>query len=125
VLYSTTDDDTGLTDLHIYMTSNGSDTVVRNAIKGAQYQFLTGSETTLLYFLNSSSGSNMYSLDTTSNAETQLTNYSGAEGVEAVYQQGGYIFYQTNKGLYIMSFSSPKRNKLVTTSIVRYTGYDF
>jgi len=125
VLYAATNLETDLTDLHIYQSSNGNDSVVRNAINGSSYQFLEGSESTLLYFLNVSGGSNMYTLDTATNAETQLTNFSGTEGVEAVYQQGGYIFYQTNKGLYIMDFSTPKRGKLVSNSVVRYTGYDF
>lgn len=125
VLYSATNTETDLTDLHIYQSSNGNDSVVRNAINGSSYQFLEGSESILLYFLNVSGGSNMYTLDTATNAETQLTNFSGTEGVEAVYQQEGYIFYQTNKGLYIMDFSAPKRDKVVSNSIVRYTGYDF
>jgi hypothetical protein len=125
VLYTTTENGSGITDLYIYTVNTGQDTLVRKSVKGQQYQFLSGSENDLLFFDFRDNASNAYKLTLHDNAEIKLTNFLSGEGVEAVYQQGELILYQTNKGLYVMDRQKLLPNKLVTTSVARYTGYDF
>lgn len=125
VLYSATNTATNLQDLYLYIMSTGQDTTVRAAFTGGEYQFIRGSDTSIIYQDTKNGGTNVYTLDLSQNKETALTSFSGTEAVEAVYQQAGFIVYQTNKGLYMMDFAKPHPGKLVTSNSVRYTGYDF
>lgn len=125
IIYTATNESTGLVDLMLYTVSSRQDTTLKQSYSGSQFQFVKGSENLVLFFDLRDSGSNVYLLDIAKNTETRLTNFKATEGVEAVYQQSGYILYQTNKGLYVMDVNKPIAGKLITNSLARYTGYDF
>jgi Tol biopolymer transport system component len=125
ILYSAPNNGTGLNDLYLYTVSTGQDAKIRPSFTGSQYQFIRGSDTKLLFFDLRQSVSDVYLLDTDTNSEKKITNFHATEGVEAVYQQAGYILYQTNKGLYAMDPEVLVPGKLVTSDVARYTGYDF
>ncbi len=125
VLYSATNDRTGLTDLSLYTYDIKQDAVLREAAKGSQYHFLKNSDNLVVFHELKEGGNNVYLLNINENSETKLTNFGNLEGVDAVYQQSGYVIYQTNLGMYILDPLDPHSGKLVTKNFERYTGYDF
>lgn len=125
ILYSYFNTNTDLNDLYYFTANTGQDKKIRSSFTGKQYQFVKNNEDNLVYFDIEEERSNLYTLNISSNKIERLTSFSGTEGVEAVYQQNGFIIYQTNRGLYIMDFEKPHPGKLVTTDFARYTGIDY
>lgn len=126
LLYSARNEATGLSDLYTYTNSTGQDTTAKSAITGGQYQFIEDSDTLAVFVDNRQGASNVYQLDVSTNTETLLTKFTdNVEGVEAIWQQGKLIIYQSNKGVYALDPKKPKHGKLITTDFERYTGYDF
>lgn len=126
VLYTAYNDNTDLVELYVYTISTGQEKLLSSNIGvNTQYQFVDNSDNLILYQAYRQNGSNVFVLNIREDTETRLTEFSGTEGVEAVYQQGGYVLYQTNRGMYILDVDNPHSGKLVTTDFVRYTGYDF
>lgn len=126
VLYSARNAASGLQDLFLYNVATGQDTTIKQAFTGKQYQFVRNANDFVVYSDMKDGASNVFQLALPTNTETKLTNFTGsAEGIEAVYQQMGFLVYQTNKGIYLMDVAKPKVGKLVTTDFVRYSGYDF
>ncbi len=125
VLYSYFNESTQLNDLYLFEADSGQDKKVRGSFTGQQYQFVDGSSSELIYFATEQERSNLYNLTLDNNQVKRLTSFTGTEGVEAIYQQNGFILYQTNRGLYIMDFEKPHPGKLVTREFARYTGIDY
>jgi Tol biopolymer transport system component len=126
VLYSATNEDTGLQDLYMYTYSTRQDRLVKASFTGNQYQFISGSEDKVGFIDNRDGAANLYLLDLGENTDARLTDFAGnVEGVEAIFQQAGYMTYRTNKGLYIIDVNQPHAGKLITNNVARYTGYDF
>lgn len=125
IVYSATNETTTLNDLFIYTVSTGQDKLLKQSYTGSNYQFLRGSDVTLLFQDLRDGSNNAYLMDTNTNQETKITTFRGTEGVEAVYQQSRYVLTQTNLGLYILDATKPVSGRLVTDKAARYTGYDF
>lgn len=124
VIYEAQNPTSKLQDLYFYDTTTSQENTLKVSFAGSQYQFLNGSNTQIIFQEYRDGGSNLFLLDTASNTDQRLTNFSGTEGVDTIYQQAGYVIYQTNKGMYIIDPATPKPNKLITSSFSRYTGYD-
>jgi len=126
VLYSATNEDTGLQDLYMYTFSTRQDRLIKASFTGNQYQFISGTEDKVGFIDNRDGAANLYLLDLGKITDARLTDFAGnIEGVEAIFQQAGYMTYRTNKGLYIIDVNQPHAGKLVTNNVARYTGYDF
>lgn len=124
VLYSARNASTSLQDLYLYTVSTGQDVTLKPAFTGKQFQFVKGAEDFIIFSDMKDGASNVFQLSISTNTETKLTTFvGGSEGIEAVYQQMGFMVYQTGKGIYVMDLAKPKVNKLVTNDFVRYTGY--
>lgn len=125
-IYSAPSGDTGLTELYSFTASTGQDVrLLQNVAGRSRIQFLEGSKNLLLFQSFREGATNMYSLDLDTGTESRLTNFSGVESLEVIYQQSGYIMYQTNVALYVMDPQLKIAGVSVTTNAVRYNGYDF
>lgn len=125
VLYSARNASSGLQDLFLHTFSTGQDTTLKVAFTGKQYQFVKGANDFVIFSDNRDGASNLFQLVISTNTEIKVSAFTAGEGVEAVYQQLGFVVYQTNKAIYLLDLSKPKLGKMVTSDFVRYTGYDF
>ncbi len=126
VLYSASNQDSELVELRLFTVSTGQDTRILQNVSGyAQFQFIGTSKSDVIFQAFKDGANNVYRLDVETNDQEKLTRFSGTEGIEAVYQQAGYVIYQTNKGMYVMDPDKPVHGVLVTREFARYTGYDF
>lgn len=122
ILYTTTNTQTGVSDLYVYIVSQGRDTLIRSSWRGQQAQFLADSENDLVFFELREGASNIFQLNLADNKETQLTTFTSAEGVSYLSQQPGLIVYHTSRGLYVMNAAKPLAGKLTTTNFTRAGG---
>lgn len=126
VLYSAPNEDNNLVGLYLFTISSGQDKrILPNVAARSQFQFVKGSKQRVIFQAFQNNANNIYEVNVDTEDEVKLTNFRGTEGIEAVYQQAGYILYQTNRGLYIMDPAKPVSGVLVTKLFARYTGYDF
>ncbi|MCA9381578.1 carboxypeptidase regulatory-like domain-containing protein [Candidatus Dojkabacteria bacterium] len=88
--------------------------------QGGDYQFYAGSDDLILYWDTIQDQTDVFMYNIENNKTSQLTKLSALDKIEKIYQQGHYLFYITNRGLYIMDIQNPKSNKLVLNGEFTY-----
>jgi Tol biopolymer transport system component len=122
ILYGAYDDGLKTTLLKYTDAETGETVTISNNATGTFYQYVTDSETAILYVQTINSRSNVYRLDVTTNQEEALTKTGN---VESIVQQSGMLLYYKANGVYIMDLRKPVEGKLVTDKSKRYIGYEF
>lgn len=93
-------------DLFIYNYDTSQTRRIFNNYQGLNAQFLGESESEFIFFKDELGLENIYRFDLETNSQEQLTRLTKIYDIKGIYQQSGYIFYSTNRGLYILD---PKR----------------
>ena len=124
VLFARLNTDTGLNDLVLYNKQTNETRVLQENYDGTLYRFLKSDNNKIIYKATRTSKSNIYTYTIDQSKDERLTNLTLDYEVQYIFQESGYIFYATNKGLYILDFNKPKNFKLVAESIGDYTHYE-
>jgi len=125
VLFGRQNSSTGLNDLVLYNTDSNSTQVVKENFDGQQYRFVKGNNNQIVYFAHREDRDNVFLITIDQNKDDRITGLTPDYQIKAVYQQSGYVFYLTNRGLLVLDLTSPKNFKLVSTKATTYTGYNY
>jgi hypothetical protein len=117
VVFGKRNTSTGLNDLVFYNTTTSATRVLDENYDGSAYQFLNNSDNEVLYFADRNSRSNIFKFSVDQNLDSKITTLGPDDKIQRIYQQERYVFYQTNKGLYILNIDKPKNFKLVTEGV--------
>jgi hypothetical protein len=115
IIFSARKESSGFLDLFMADYSTGEiRTLIRN-YDGKNYQFKSGSEDILLFYANREGINNIYSYSIDKNKDSRITSLTSDVKISEVYQQGKFIFYKTDKGLFVLDFDKPKSGKNVVS----------
>ncbi len=113
VVYTAKDSSQNFDDLLMFdKTTNETRTLKVNS-QGTNYQFLNGSNNTLIYIDEVNRRKNIYALDIEQRRTNQVTRLGLNDKLQNFYQQLEYIFYITSDGLFVTDFVKPNTYKLV------------
>jgi len=124
VLFARQNNSTGLTDLVIYDSVSSDVRVLKENFDGKQYRFIKGDNNKIIYFAHREDRDNIFIITIDQNRDDKISTLGPEYTVKYVYQQSGFIFYLTNRGLFIIDYKKPKNFKLVSDKVVDYTGYN-
>ncbi|MCA9386968.1 carboxypeptidase regulatory-like domain-containing protein [Candidatus Dojkabacteria bacterium] len=113
VLFSANRSSQNFTDLLIYDRDTNEIRTLLVDERGSDYQFYMGSDDLIIYWDTIQGQTDVFMFNIENNKNTKLTNLSALDSIKKIYQQSDYLFYITNRGLYIMDINNPKSNKLV------------
>lgn len=100
-------------DLFIYNYDTSQTRRIFTNYQGLNAQFLGESENEFIFFRDEAGLENIYRFDLESNSEEQVTRLTQIYDINSIYQQSGYVFYSTNRGLHILDPEKVQNFKLV------------
>jgi len=112
---------TGFYDLALYTFINNETRILDENLDGFDYQFIKGSDDQILYFATRGGKSDIYKFTISQNKDEKLTNLTSEDKILDIFQsgpEGNFVYYYTNKGLYVMNIQKPVSFKLVTSDVV-------
>ncbi len=113
IIYTNRSRNQSFNDLYVYDFVSREERSILADERGQDYQFLNNSDNTIIYFDEVRNQTDVYSVRVNEGTTNKLTNLTGLDEIEQLYQQGGYAFYITNRGLYIIDIQNPQSNKLI------------
>ncbi len=123
VIFGRLNEATTLRDLVVYDVNTNEARVIKENFDGRSYQFIKGDSNKIIYAATRDSKDNIYIFTINQNKDDKITNLSGDIQVKFVYQESGFSFYVTNKGLYILDPNKPQSHKLVNEKAIDYAGH--
>lgn len=100
-------------DLFVYNYGTSQTRRIFTNYQGLNAQFLGESENEFIFFRDDSGLENIYKFDLESNSEEQVTRLTQIYNINSIYQQSGYVFYSTNRGLHVLDPEKVQNFKLV------------
>ncbi len=118
VVFSRKNSATGFNDLALYNFSNNETRILDENLDGFNYQFVEDNDDQILYFAKRAGEFNVYKFTISLNKDEKVTGLTSDYEILSIYQNGKYLFYYTNKGLYVLDTTTPKNFKIVTDDVV-------
>jgi hypothetical protein len=115
IIFSARKDSSNFLDLFMADYSTGEIRTLMRNYDGKNYQFKSGSDDVLLFYANREGIDNIYSYSISKNKDSRITNLTSDVKISELYQQGKFIFYKSNKGLFVLDFDKPKSGKKVVS----------
>jgi outer membrane protein assembly factor BamB len=116
VLYSAKDDKLDFNNLYVYDTETSETRTLTVNLQGNDYQFLEGSDSSIIYWEEDNSRFNIYLFSIDQSTNNQIARLSGNDEITNLYQQSNMAFYTTESALYVLDPLKPFSYKLVHES---------
>lgn len=117
VLFTSKNKTTSFKDLQIFNTVTKDLKSLKQNYSGFQYQFVEGSNDTVLFFDKKGGIDNIFTLNVENLAEEQITNLRDIDKLNNIYQQNNLLYYITQRGLNILDLTQPKTGKILKEGV--------
>lgn len=113
VLYARLNPQTTFIDLFLYNFGNQELRTLDDNHIGESFMFIDGTNDEYMFFMEKSGVTNIFKNIISANKEEMLTDLEERDEIQSIFQQNGYVYYQTQNALYILDISKPYSYKLV------------
>lgn len=117
VLFTSKNKTTSFKDLQIFNTATKDLKSLKQNYSGFQYQFVEGSNDTVLFFDKKGGIDNIFTLNVDSLVEKQITELRDIDKITNIYQQNNLLYYITQRGLNILDLTQPKTGKILKEGV--------
>ena len=117
VLFTSKNKTTDFKDLQLFNTATNDLKSLKPNYSGFQYQFVEGSNDTVLFFDKKGGVDNIFTMNVDSLAEKQITDLRDIDKITNIYQQNNLLYYITQRGLNILDLTQPKTGKILKEGV--------
>lgn len=113
ILFGSTNTSTTFLDLLMHDKQRSETRIIMTNSNGNNYQFKNNSNSEFFYWSTRAALTNIFAYNIETGTEQQISRLGSDVQIRRIYQQGAFLFYVTNNGLYVINPENPKNYKLV------------